>query len=95
MSFMDSVSTFTKGAAAKAKGNVDVVAMNAQVSTLKKEIASELQNIGQTYYDSHKDSPEEEYSAFFANIQEKEAKIAEIEKNIEETKAATAAVSLT
>ena len=95
MGFMDSVSTFTKGVGAKAKGNYDVVALTTQISALKKEIASLQTKLGETYYSLHKDAPEEQLKQYVDEIIAKEHTIEVINQQIIQTKEATAAVQLT
>lgn len=95
MGFMDSVSTFTKGVGAKAKGNYDVVALNTQISACKKEIAALYSKLGETYYAAHKNDPDESVKGIVSEIIDRENKIAAINDQITKTKEATAAVQLT
>ena len=95
MGFMDSVSTFTKGVGAKAKGNYDVVALNTQVSACKKEIAALYAKLGETYYNVHRNDPDEVVKSIVDEIIDRENKIAAINDQIVQTKEATAAVQLT
>lgn len=95
MGFMDNLSAFTKGVGAKAKGNYDVVSMNAHISSLKKDIKEEYRKIGKQYYEQNKDNVDDEYKDSMKTISSKLEKIEEIKKQIEETKEATAAVSFT
>lgn len=95
MGFMDSVSAFTKGVSAKAKGNYDVVTLNSQVSGLKREISALQAQLGEEYIKLHRDDAEEALAGFIAAIKEKENKIEELNAQIEATKEATAAVQLT
>lgn len=94
MGFMDEVSVFAKGVGKKAKGNYDVVAMNTKVSSLRREIQSIYPKIGEQYYAMHKEAPDEDLKDFVEAIKDKEAQIAEIQKQIEDTKEATAEISL-
>ena len=94
MGLMDNVSAFTKGVGAKEKGNYDVVAMNAQVSSIKKEINELYNQIGETYYKEHADSPEDIVAELVAQVNEKKARIEELNTQIEVTKNETAAVQL-
>ena len=95
MGFMDNISAFTKGVGAKAKGNYDVVTMNSQINSLKKEINELYRNIGIQYYENYKENPEACFQELVASINEKMDSIEEISKKIEITKEATAAVPLT
>lgn len=94
MGFMDEVSVFAKGVGKKAKGNYDVVAMNTKVSSLRREIQGIYSKIGEQYYAIHKETPDEALKDYVETIKNKEAQIAEIEKQIEDTKALTAEVPL-
>lgn len=95
MGFMDSVSTFTKGVGAKAKGNYDVVALNTQISACKREILALYSKLGETYYATHKNDPDDSVKGIVSDIIERENKIAVINDQIAQTKEATAAVQLT
>lgn len=94
MGFMDEVSVFAKGVGKKAKGNYDVVAMNTKVSSLHREIQGIYPKIGEQYYAIYKEAPDEALKDFVETIKDKEAQIAEIQKQIEDTKEATAEISL-
>lgn len=94
MGFMDEVSVFAKGVGKKAKGNYDVVAMNTKVSSLRREIQGIYSKIGEQYYAIHKETPDEALRDFVETIKDKETQIAEIQKQIEDTKAATAEIPL-
>ena len=94
MGFMDEVAAFTKGVGQKAKGNYDIVAMNGKVTSLTKEIRSVYTQIGEKYYAIHKDEPEEALTDLIDTVKSLEAQRAAIERQIENTKAATASVPL-
>ncbi|MBO5335931.1 MAG: zinc ribbon domain-containing protein [Lachnospiraceae bacterium] len=94
MGFMDNVSAFTKGMGQKAKGNYDVVAMNNKVSALTREIKALYLQIGEAYYTIHKNDAEDDFRGLVGKIKELEEQIAQVKQQIEETKTATAAVSL-
>lgn len=94
MGFMDEVSVFAKGVGKKAKGNYDVVAMNTKVSSLRREIQAIYSKIGEQYYAIHKETPDEALKDFVETIKDKEIQIAEIQQQIEDTKAATAEIPL-
>lgn len=93
MGFMDSVTNFTKGVGTKAKGNYDVVSLNAQISAIQKEISSIYTSIGERYYEIHKDDHEECFSGMIKEINERLDKINIIQGEIENTKEVMAAVS--
>ena len=93
MGFMDSVTNFTKGVGTKAKGNYDVVSLNAQISTIQREITGLFTSIGERYYETHKDSPEECFSGMIKEVDDRIRKINSIQQEIESTKEAMAAVS--
>jgi len=95
MGFMDNVQTFTKGVGAKAKGNYDVVAMTTQVSNIKKEITSIYTQLGAQYYALYREDAADGVKDIVNQIKEKENQILALNKQIEDTKAATAAVQLT
>ena len=95
MSFMDEVSAFTKGVGQKAKGNYDIVNMNSKVSSLTKEIKTLYAQIGEIYYNTHKDDSEEVFYEMIEKIKDLEIQIADVKQQIEEKKKETAAVSLT
>lgn len=94
MGFIDNVSVFTKGVGAKAKGNYDIVAMNAQISTLKREINELYTAIGEAYYKEHSESPESAVSDLVNQVSDKANKINKLNTQIEITKTETAAVQL-
>lgn len=94
MGLIDNVSVFTKGVGAKAKGNYDVVAMNAQISSIKKEINELYNQIGEAYYKEHANSPEDIVADLVAQVNSKVARIEELNNQIEITKNETAAVQL-
>lgn len=94
MSFKDNISAFTKGVGQKAKGNYDIVTMNSQISTLAKQIKTLHEQIGAVYCNMHKDDAEEAFSGMVENIKKLEAQMLDIQQQIEATRAATAAVSL-
>ena len=94
MGFMDSVTSFAQGVSTKAKGNMDVVALNTQVSATTKEINNLFKTLGERYYNLHKDSPEEELKDLVNDISEKYEKIKQLEDNIEATKETISAVQL-
>lgn len=94
MGFMDEVSVFAKGVGKKAKGNYDVVAMNTKASSLRREIQGIYFKIGEQYYTIHKETPDEALKEFVEMIKDKETQIAEIQQQIEDTKAATAEIPL-
>lgn len=94
MGFMDEVSVFAKGVSKKAKGNYDVVAMNTKVSSLRREIQGIYSKIGEQYYAIHKETPDEDLKDFIEEVKEKETQIAELQKQIEDTKAVTAEIPL-
>lgn len=94
MGFMDEVSVFAKGVGKKAKGNYDVVAMSTKVSSLRREIQGIYSKIGEQYYATHKETPDEDLKDFVETIKDKETQIAEIQKQIEDTKVATAEIPL-
>ena len=95
MGFMDSVTSFTKGVGAKAKGNYDVVSLNAQISSIQREITGLYTSIGERYYETHKDSPEECFSGMIKEVNDRVARINSIQREIESTKEAMASVSFT
>lgn len=95
MGFLDNVSAFTKGVGAKAKGNYDVVALNTQISSCKKEIAALHANLGELYFNLHRNDPEDKLAGIVNEIISKEKKIEELNQQIETTKEATAAVQFT
>ena len=94
MGFIDNVSVFTKGVGAKAKGNYDVVSMNAQISAIKKEIIELYKQIGEAYYKEHSTSPEDCVSDLVNNVSGLLLKIEELNNQIEITKSETASVQL-
>lgn len=94
MGLMDEVSVFAKGVGKKAKGNYDVVAMNARVSALRREIQSIYSKIGEQYYAIHKETPEEALKELVENVMEKENQVEEIQKQIEGAKAAISEIPL-
>ncbi len=95
MGFMDSVTSFTKGVGAKAKGNYDVVSLNSQISTIQREITGLYTKIGERYYEVHKDSPEECFDGMIREVNDRVAKISALQREIENTKEAMAAVTFT
>ena len=95
MSFMDSVAVFTKGLGEKAKGNYDLLALNNKISGSQKEMNNLLSELGRQYFDMHRNDPEDELSDLIEEIMKLESSIEELKKLAEETKTATAAVSLT
>lgn len=92
MGFMEEVSAFTKGVGQKAKGNYDIVTMNNKISSLSKEIRGIYFQLGEQYYAAHKDDPEEGLVSLVNQIKDLEAQIADIQRQIENTKAVTASV---
>ena len=94
MGFMDDFNAFTRGVGQKAKGNYDVVAMNAKIASLQKEIREIYLQIGEKYCAIHKVNAEEALAGFVEHIRNLETQIADVQQQIESTKAATAAVSL-
>lgn len=94
MGLMNEVSVFAKGIGKKAKGNYDVVAMNTKVSSLRREIQGIYSKIGEQYYAIHKETPDEALRDIVEEIKDKENQIAEMQKQIEDTKAATAEIPL-
>lgn len=94
MGFMDDVSVFAKGVGKKAKGNYDVVAMNTKVSSLRREIQGIYSKIGEQYYALYKETPDEAFKEFIETIKDRETQIAELQKQIEDTKAITAEIPL-
>lgn len=94
MGFMDGVSTFTRGVGQKAKGNYDIVTMNNRIVSLQKEIRKICLQIGEKYYTIHKDDPEPELESLVKAIQNLETQITDISRQVENTKAVTAAVQL-
>ncbi len=94
MKFMDEVSAFTKGVGQKAKGNYDIVAMNNRISSIQKEIRGIYTSLGEAYYALHKKDSEESLKNFVDSIVKLEAQISEVQRQLETTKAATAAVQL-
>ena len=93
MGFMDNVTSFTKGVGAKAKGNYDVVSLNAQIASIQKEITGIYTSIGERYYDVHRDDHEECFSGMIREVNERLDKIMAIQAEIESTKEAMASVS--
>ncbi len=93
MGFMDSVTSFTKGVGAKAKGNYDVVNLNSQISALQREIGGLFTAIGERYYNNHKDDAEECFSGMIKEVKDRIAKINSLQQEIENTKEALANVS--
>ena len=93
MGFMDSVTSFTKGVGAKAKGNYDVVNLNSQISAIQREIGGLFTAIGERYYNNHKDDPEECFSGMIKEVKDRIAKINSLQQEIENTKEALANVS--
>lgn len=95
MGIMDSVNAFTKGVGQMAKGNYDVLAMNNQISNIQKEIDAAYKEIGKKYYETHKDDPDTLAPELIAILKKKDEQIEELEREIETTRQATAAVSFT
>lgn len=95
MGIMDEVAAFTRGVGQKAKGSYDIVAMNGKISSLTKEISGIYTQIGEKYYALYKDGPEKAFADLIETVKSLEAQKAVIERQIENTKAATASVPLT
>ena len=95
MGFLDSVTKFTTGVAEKTKGNVDVFSLNQQISNTEKEINEVFKQLGNKYYELHKDDPEADLGGFITTITENYAKIEQLKAEVEQKKAEIAAVQLT
>lgn len=94
MGFMDSVTNFAQGVGAKAKGNMDVVNLSTQVNATTREINGLYKNLGEAYYNLHKDDPEDAMKDIVRLLGEKFNKIKELESNIQSTKESMSAVQL-
>lgn len=95
MSIVDNVSFFAKGVGAKAKGNYDIIAMNGQITSIEKEISQLYKELGSRYYEGHKEDAEEALSGFVDEINKKRQQIEDLQKEVDKTRATTAAIPLT
>lgn len=95
MGFVDGISAFTKGVSAKAKGNIDVVNLNTQLSATQKEISALYEKLGKTYYENMKNCPDACVAELVKAINEKFAQIEDINNQINSTKDNIASISLT
>ena len=94
MSFMDSVTMFTKGLGEKAKGNYDLLNLNNKISGTRKEMNNLFEELGRKYFETHRNDPEDDLSEIVDNIAKLETSVEELMKMAEDTKTATAAVQL-
>lgn len=90
MAFFDTLKqtleTTGQKAAETAKKTTDILKLKEQIRQNKKEIHDLIYQIGRTYMRLHPDDYEEEYAAFFQEIDAIKKDIADQEKMLEEVK---------